>query len=213
MREKLLERGPDALADYELLEMLLFFAQPKGDTKPLAKALINKHGTFANVLAASQLELMKSRGVGEHSVAALKLVEAAAIRMLQARAADGPILNNMERLTDYLTAAMARQRVEHFRVLFLDQKNRLIGDELQARGTVNTTPVYPREIMKRALELHSTAVILAHNHPSGDPTPSEADLSMTAEISDALRLVDIRLHDHIIVGKGRIFSFRRQGVL
>jgi DNA repair protein RadC len=213
MREKLLTRGPDALADYELLEMLLYFAMPKGDTKPLAKALINRFGSFAGVLAAPQQTLLETRGLGPHSVAALKLVQAAAIRMSRAEVMERPVLNNWDRLIDYLHAVMAREKIEQFRVLFLDPKNRLIADEAQARGTVNHTPVYPREVVKRALELHATALILVHNHPSGDPTPSRADIEMTREIRQAAAVLSITLHDHLIVGNGRFLSFRQEGLL
>jgi DNA repair protein RadC len=213
MREKLLERGPDALADYELLEMLLFFAFKTGDTKPLAKALINRYGSFAAVLAAPQRELLATRGLGPHSVSAIKLVQAAALRMAKAEVMERPVLNNWDRLMDYLTAALAREKIEQFRVLFLDPKNRLIADEAQARGTVNHTPVYPREVVKRALELHATALILVHNHPSGDPTPSRADVEMTAEVKKAAAVLSVVLHDHVIVGNGRWLSFRREGLL
>lgn len=213
MREKLLSRGPDALADYELLEMLLFFAMPKGDTKPLAKSLINRFGSFALVLAAPQRELSETRGLGPHAVAALKLVQASALRMQRAEVMDTPVLNNWDRLMAYLTAAIARERTEQFRVLFLDTRNRLIADEAQARGTVNHTPVYPREVVKRALELHATALILVHNHPSGDPTPSVADREMTREIKVAAATLSITVHDHIVVGNGKWFSFRREGLL
>ncbi len=213
MRERLLDRGPDSLADYEMLEMLLFFAFKTGDTKPLAKALINRYGSFAAVLAAPQRELLETRGLGPHSVAAIKLVQAAALRLARAEVIDRPVLNNWERLTDYLSAALSRERVEQFRVLFLDPKNRLIADEAQARGTVNHTPVYPREVVKRALELHATALILVHNHPSGDPTPSRADVEMTAEVKSAAGVLGIVLHDHLILGNGRWTSFRREGLL
>lgn len=213
MRDKLLSRGPDALADYELLEMLLFFAMPKGDTKPLAKALINRYGSFANVLAARQEELMATRGLGPHSVSAIKLVQASALRMARAELLDRPVLNKWDALIDYLTMAMARENIEQFRVLFLDSKNRLIADEAQAKGTVNHTPVYPREVVKRALDLHATALILVHNHPSGDPTPSRADIEMTQEIRRAGELLSIVVHDHVIIGRGRHLSFRREGLL
>lgn len=213
MREKLLLRGADALADYELLEMLLFFAFKKGDTKPLAKTLINQFGSFAAVLAAPQRELMATRGLGPHSVAALKLVQASALRLARAEVMQRPILNNWDRLMDYLNAVLARERIEQFRVLFLDPRNRLIADEAQARGTVNHTPVYPREVVKRALELHATALVLVHNHPSGDPSPSRDDIEMTREVRDAGRILSIVLHDHIIVGNGRWLSFRREGLL
>ncbi|WP_407927928.1 RadC family protein [Belnapia arida] len=213
MREKLLERGAEALADYELLEMLLFFAMPKGDTKPLAKALINRFGSFGAVLAAPQDQLMATRGLGPHSVAALKLVQASSLRLARAEEMDRPILNNWERLIGYLTAVLAEEKIEQFRILFLDTRNRLIADEAQARGTVNHTPVYPREVVKRALELHATALILVHNHPSGDPTPSREDVAMTAEVKAAVGVLGIALHDHLIIGRGRHLSFRREGLL
>jgi len=213
MRERLLHRGPDSLADYEMLEMLLFFAFKTGDTKPLAKALINRYGSFANVLAAPQRELLETRGLGPHSVAALKLVQAAALRLARAEVMERPVLNNWDRLMDYLTAALARERIEQFRVLFLDTRNRLIADEAQARGTVNHTPVYPREVVRRALELQATALIMVHNHPSGDPTPSRADLEMTAEVKAAAQVLGIVLHDHLIIGNGRHMSLRREGLL
>jgi DNA repair protein RadC len=213
MREKLLERGPGALADYELLEMLLFFAFKKGDTKPLAKRLINRYGSFAGVLTAPQQELLATPGLGEHSVSAIKLVQDAALRLAKAEVMDQPVLKSWDLLMDYLNAAIAREKIEQFRILFLDSKNRLIADEAQARGTVNHTPVYPREVIKRALELHATALILVHNHPSGDPTPSRADVEMTAEIKAAGAVLSVVVHDHIIIGNGRHLSFRREGLL
>jgi len=213
MREKLLERGPDALADYELLEMLLFFAMPKGDTKPLAKALINRFGSFASVLAAPQQALLDTRGLGIHSVSALRLVQAAALRLARAEVMERPVLNTWDRLIEYLTAAMAREKTEVFRVLYLDSKNRLIADEAQARGTVNHTPVYPREVVKRALELHATALILCHNHPSGDPSPSRSDIEMTRMVKEAAAVLSVTLHDHLIIGNGRWLSFRSEGLL
>ena len=213
MRDRLLDRGPDSLADYEMLEMLLFFAFKTGDTKPLAKSLINRYGSFAAVLSAPVPQLLGTRGLGPHSVAALKLVQASALRLARAEAAEKPVLNNWDRLMDYLHAVMARERVEQFRILFLDTKNRLLADEPQARGTVNHTPVYPREVVKRALELHATALLLVHNHPSGDPTPSREDVAMTAEVKKAAGVLSIVVHDHVIIGNGRVFSFRREGIL
>ncbi len=213
MRDRLLDRGPDSLADYELLEMLLFFVQPKGDTKPLAKRLINQFGSYANTLAATPLDLMEVRGVGRHTVAALKLVHGAAIRLARAELKDQPVIGNWDQLMAYLSAAMAREPIEHFRILFLDTKNRLIADELQGKGTINHTPVYPREVARRALELHAAALILAHNHPSGDPTPSVADLDMTMEMQRMLKSLGIALHDHIIVGNGRWTSLQKEGFL
>jgi DNA repair protein RadC len=213
MRDKLLSRGPDALADYELLEMLLFYAMPKGDTKPLAKALINRFGSFAAVLTAPQKELFAISGLAEFGVSALKLVQASALRLVKAELADRPILNNWDRLMDYLNAVLARERIEQFRVLFLDGKNRLLGDELLGRGTVNHTPVYPREVLKRALELNASAIILVHNHPSGDPLPSDDDIAITQEIKAATGVLQIALHDHVIIGNGRWFSLRGHGLL
>ncbi|MBC7431529.1 MAG: DNA repair protein RadC [Rubritepida sp.] len=213
MREKLLFRGPEALADYEVLEMLLFAAFRTGDTKPLAKTLINRYGSFAQVLAARPDELVNAPDLGMQVASAIKLVQAAALRMLRAEVLEQPVLNKWDLLMEYLTAALSREKVEQFRVLFLDSRNRLIADEAQARGTVNHTPVYPREVVKRALELHATALILVHNHPSGDPTPSRADIEMTAAIRDAAAVLDIVLHDHIILGNGRTTSFRRDGLM
>ncbi len=213
MRDKLLERGPDALADYELLEILLFFAQPKGDTKPLAKGLINRFGSYAGVLTAAQRDLFAIPGIGKHSVSAIKLVDASAKRLARAEVIDRPVLNNWDRLLEYLHTVLAREKIEQFRVLFLDNKNRLLADEAQARGTVNHTPVYPREVVKRALELHATALILVHNHPSGDPTPSRDDIEMTQEVKLAAQALSIVLHDHLIVGNGSWTSLRQEGLL
>ena len=213
MRQRVLAHGASTLADYELLEMLLFFAFKTGDTKPLAKSLINRFGSFAALLSAPTEHLLTNAGLGPHSVVALKLVQDAAIRLARAEVMDKPVLNNWDRLMDYLTAMLAREKIEQFRILFLDPRNRLIADEAQARGTVDHTPVYPREVVKRALELHATAIILVHNHPSGDPTPSRADIEMTAEIKEAARVLGVVLHDHVIVGNGRWLSFRREGLL
>ncbi len=213
MRDKVRDRGTEALADYELLEMLLFLAFKAGDTKPLAKALINRFGSFAAVLAASYKQQMEVPGLGVHSVTALQIVRAAAIRMALAEVREQPILNSPDKLTAYLNIVLAREKVEQFRVLFLNSRNSLIADEMQGRGTVDHTPVYPREIVKRALELHATAIILVHNHPSGDPSPSAEDVAMTREIREAGRLLSVELHDHVIVGNGRSFSFRELGLL
>jgi DNA repair protein RadC len=213
MRARVIEHGAGTLADYELLEMLLFFAFKTGDTKPLAKSLINHYGSFAALLSAPAEHLLHDGGLGPHSVVALKLVQEAAIRLARAELAERPVVNNWEKLIDYLTAVLAREKTEQFRILFLDTRNRLIADEAQARGTVDHTPVYPREVVKRALELHATAIILVHNHPSGDPSPSRADLEMTAEIRDAARVLGVVVHDHVIIGNGRWLSFRREGLL
>jgi DNA repair protein RadC len=213
MRQKLIEAGPAAMLDHELLEMVLFLALPRRDTKPIAKALLARFGDFAGAISAPAQELREIDGFGEAGIAALRTVQAAALRLSQAELREAPLLNNWSRLEAYLTAAMAREAIEQFRVLFLDTKNRLIADEAQARGTVNHTPVYPREVVKRALELHATALILVHNHPSGDPTPSRADIEMTAEVKRAAEVLGIALHDHLIVGRGSVLSFRREGLL
>ncbi|WP_458097569.1 RadC family protein [Roseomonas sp. WA12] len=213
LRDKLLRAGPDALADYELLEMLLFLALPRVDTKPHAKRLMARFGTFARTVTAPEPELRAVEGIGDAAIAALRLARAAALRLLAEEAREQPILGDGERLLAYLTAALAHERVEGFRVLFLDSRNRLLADEAQSRGTVNHTPVYPREVVKRALELGATAIILVHNHPSGDPTPSTADIGMTTEMRRAADTLGIALHDHIIIGNGRHLSFRREGLL
>jgi len=213
MRARLLTAGPDALADHEMLEMVLFLALPRRDTKPIARALLARFGSFANTIAAPRPDLLAVDGLGEAGVSALKVVQAAALRLARAEVLHRPVLNNWERLMDYLNAALARERVEQFHILFLDNKNRLLADEAQTRGTVNHTPVYPREVVKRALELHATAIILVHNHPSGDPTPSREDIDMTRDIRGAAQMLGVVVHDHIIVGNGRWLSFRKQGLL
>nr|WP_236033588.1 DNA repair protein RadC [Belnapia mucosa] len=213
MRQRLLTAGPEALADYELLEMVLFLALPRQDTKPIARALIARFGSFANAIAAPVVELRQVEGVKDAVCAALKTVQAAALRLARAELVDRPLLNSWDRLVDYLTASLARARIEEVHVLFLDTRNRLLADEVQGRGTVNHTPVYPREVVKRALELQATALILVHNHPSGDPTPSRADIEMTAEIKAAAAVFGIAVHDHLIIGHGRQLSFRREGLL
>jgi DNA repair protein RadC len=213
MRQKLMEAGPAAILDHELLEMVLYIAQPRGDTKATARAMLARFGSFADAITAPAVELKQINGLGEVSIAALRIVQAAATRLAAAGVRDMPLLNNWTRLEDYLTTVLAHERIEQFRVLFLDTKNRLIADEAQARGTVNHTPVYPREVVKRALELHATAIILVHNHPSGDPTPSRADIEMTAEVRQAATVLGIALHDHLIIGRGVTLSFRREGLL
>ena len=213
MRARLLSAGPDALADHEMLEMILFLALPRRDTKPIARALMTRFGSFAAAIAAPLQDLRGTEGLGEAGVAALKAVQAAALRLVRAEVMNRPVLDNWDRLMDYLNAVLARERIEQFRVLFLDNRNRLVADEAQARGTVNHTPVYPREVVKRALELQATALILVHNHPSGDPTPSSADLKMTQEVKRAAEALSLLLHDHVVIGNGRWLSFREAGLL
>ena len=213
MRHKLLTAGAAALADYELLEMVLFLALPRRDTKPIAKALLERFSSFANTIAAPLNDLVAVEGLGEAGAAALKTVQAAAQRLVRGELVERPVLANWDALIAYLTAVMAREPVEQFRVLFLDTRNRLLADEAQSRGTVNHTPVYPREVVKRALELQATAIILVHNHPSGDPTPSRDDIAVTRDVAAAARALSIVLHDHIIIGNGAWTSFRRDRLL
>ena len=213
LRARLLTAGPDSVADHELLELVLFLALPRRDTKPIARVLLARFGSFANIIAAPLAELRGVDGMGEAGAAALKTVHAAALRLMRAELASGPVLSNWDHLMGYLTAVLARERVEQFRILFLDNRNRLLADEVQARGTVNHTPVYPREVAKRALDLHAVALILVHNHPSGDPTPSRADIEMTREVTAALATLGVAVHDHIIVGAGTPLSFRQQGLI
>lgn len=208
LRTRFLEGGADALADYELLELLLFLAQPRIDTKPLAKALIARFGTFANAIAAEPAALMDVEGVGETTVAALKTVQAAAIRLAREDATGRHALSSWDKVLAYCRTALAHETTERFHVLFLDAKNALIRAEAQGKGTIDHTPVYPREVVKRALELGATALVLVHNHPSGDPTPSSSDIAMTKTIVDVAKPLGIAVHDHIIVGRNGHASFK-----
>ena len=204
-RERLRERfhgaGPEALSDYELLEMALFPALPRRDTKPLAKALLKKFGSFAEVVHAPAARLREVEGIGEASVNQIKLLAAAAARVAKGEIKRSIALSSWNDVIDYIRTGMAFAEREQFRLLFLDKRNQLISDEVQQTGTVDHTPVYPREVIKRALELSATALILVHNHPSGDPTPSQADIQMTKAIVDIAAPLGISVHDHIIVGK------------
>jgi len=213
LRTRFLKGGADAMPDYELLELALFAAVPRRDTKPLAKALLARFGSFAEVIAAPAARLMEIKGVGERVVQQLKIVEAAAHRSAKTQVINRPALSSWTALLDYCTAAMARVTNEEFRVLFLDRKNVLIVDEVQNRGTVDHTPVYPREIVKRALELSASSIILVHNHPSGDPTPSKADIAMTREVVTAAKTLGIAVHDHLVIGRGGHASFKSLGLL
>ena len=213
LSHKLLTRGTDALSDYELLAILLGASSNTNDIMQLAKSLISRYGSFARVLTAPTEELITDTNIGHYPGSIMKVVYAAALRLMQAEVMEQPVLNNWDRLIGYLTAVLSRERNEQFRVLFLDSKNRLLADEAQARGTVNRTPVYPREVVKRALALDATALILVHNHPSGDPTPSQADIDMTGSVKKAAASVEIVVHDHLIVGNGTWTSFRRAGLL
>ena len=213
LRERFLGGGPTALADYELLELLLSQAQPRGDVKPTAKALLRRFGSFGSVIAASPAALSEIDGMGDASIVALKAVQAAALLMQKQDIIQKPVLSSWKSVLDYCHSAMAHEPIEQFRLLFLDGKNALIADEKQSQGTVNHTPVYVREVAKRALTLDASAVIMAHNHPTGDPSPSRDDIEMTKAVKIALEKIGIQLHDHIIVGRKGHVSLRSLGYL
>ncbi|MCC6007156.1 MAG: DNA repair protein RadC [Rhodobacteraceae bacterium] len=213
LRARFMAGGGAAMPDYEMLELVLFRAIPRRDVKPLAKRLIATFGDFNRVLAAPPSALARVQGVGDTVVQELKIVAAAAQRMARARVMDRPVISSWQALLDYCHTAMAHRETEQFRILFLDRKNVLIADEEQASGTVDHVPVYPREVVRRALELNASALILVHNHPSGDPTPSAADISMTDAIRDAAQALGITIHDHLVIGQSREVSFRSEGLL
>ena len=213
LRQRFREGGADALPDYEMLELLLFRAIPRRDVKPLARALLDTFGDFNAVVSAPERRLSAVAGVGESVITELKLVEAAAHRLARSRVLQRPVVSSWDALLSYCQTTMAHRETEQFRILFLDRKNVLIADEAQARGTVDHVPVYPREVVKRALELNASALILVHNHPSGDPTPSGADIEMTEQIRIAAEALGITLHDHLVIGRSRELSFRAEGLL
>jgi DNA repair protein RadC len=213
LRQRFVESGPSAVADHELLELVLFRAVPQRDVTALAKRLVAAFGDFAGTVSASPARLAGVRGVGPAVIRELKLVEAAAHRLARARIINRPALSSWPALMEYCKTVMAHRETEQFRILFLDRRNVLIADEEQGRGTVDHVPVYPREVVKRALELNASAIILVHNHPSGDPTPSTSDIDMTRRVDHALKAVGIVLHDHVIVGREHDTSFRSQGLL
>jgi DNA repair protein RadC len=208
LRERFREAGADALSDYELLELVLFRALLRRDVKPIAKDLIAKFGSFPEVISAPAARLAEVKGLGAATITELKVLHAAATRLARGQVRKRPILSSWSNVIDYCRTTMAFAEKEQFRVLFLDKRNQLIIDELQQTGTVDHTPVYPREVVKRALELSATALILVHNHPSGDPTPSHADIQMTQTIIEVARPLGIAVHDHIIVGRDGHFSFK-----
>ncbi len=208
LRQRFREGGADALPDYELLELVLFRAIPRRDTKPIAKTLIKEFGSFAEVIHAPEQRLLEVSGIGQSAITEFKLIRAAALRLMQGDIMDRPILGSWSALLKYCHAAMGFEAREQFRIIFLDKANRIIADEVQQEGTVDHTPVYVREIVKRTLELSATAIILVHNHPSGDPTPSRADIDMTKQIITATKNLGIVVHDHIIIGKNGHASFK-----
>lgn len=213
LRQRFVQGGAEALPDYELLELILFMAIPRRDVKPIAKDLVARFGNLAGVLNASLAELQSVKGVSETTAVTLKSIQAGAFRLLKQEVMNRPVLNNWQRLVDYCTATMAHEKVEQFRVLFMNRKNELIADEIQQRGTVDHTPAYPREIIKRALDFGATAVVLVHNHPSGDPTPSEDDIDLTMAIMAAAEPFRILVHDHLVVSRGGVTSMKSAGMI
>lgn len=213
LRDRFMEGGASAMPDYELLELVLFRAIPRQDVKPLARRLMDRFRDFNRVITAPPERLAEVKGAGPAVITELKIIEAAAQRMARARVMQQPVISSWDALLDYCHTAMAHRETEQFRVLYLDRKNVLIADEEQARGTVDHVPVYPREVAKRALELNASALILVHNHPSGDPTPSASDIAVTGQISAALDALGLVLHDHLIIGASEDLSFRSEGLL
>ncbi len=213
LRGRFLQSGPDSLQDYELLELILFSAIPRRDIKPLAKSLLTAFGSLWGVVNAPATRLQNQFKLGDTGIALLKAIAATSLRMSRQQILHRPVLGSWQGLIDYCQAAMAHESVEQFRLLFLDRQNTLIADEVQQRGTVDHTPVYPREVIKRALELGATALIMVHNHPGGDPTPSRPDIEMTRQIIKAAETVGLIVHDHLIIGRGRHASFKSMGLI
>ncbi|MGR3761209.1 RadC family protein [Roseobacteraceae bacterium NS-SX3] len=213
LRERFMQGGAAAIPDYELLELVLFRSIPRRDVKPLARELLDTFGDFNSVISAPPERLSQVKGIGATVVTDLKILEAAAHRMARARVLRRQVISGWDALLDYCHTTMAHRETEQFRILFLDRKNALIADEEQARGTVDHVPVYPREVAKRALELNASALILVHNHPSGDPTSSDSDIAVTRQIDDALKALGLVLHDHLIIGRSQELSFRAHGLL
>jgi DNA repair protein RadC len=213
LRARFMAGGPDAMPDYELLELVLFRAIPRRDVKPLAHELMTVFGDFNRVVSAAEDRLRNVKGVGDAVVIELKLMEAAAQRLARSRVMQRHVISSWDAVLDYCHTTMAHLETEQFRVLYLDRKNTLIADEEQAKGTVDHVPVYPREVAKRALELNASALILVHNHPSGDPTPSQSDIDMTLQIEAALGAIGVTIHDHLIIGKSNELSFKSEGLI
>ena len=213
LRQRFLRDMGRSMDDCELLELVLTQALPRSDVKPLAKELINKFGDFGSAIAADVESLKKISGLGEAALVAIKLNGTGALRLLKQEIFNSHVISGWDKLLDYCQAAMGREKIEQFRLLFLDKKNTLIADEIQQQGTIDHTPLYTREVIKRALELHATSIIMVHNHPSGDPTPSRNDITMTRQIKDAGSKLGISLHDHIIIGHGSYISFKSKGLI
>ena len=213
LRNRFLMAGLEGVADYELLELILFAAFPRGDIKPLAKTLLKEFESFSGVLNADPIELKRIKGMGDSGVSALKVIKAAAQKLLQEKAKEGALQTTLPQVIEYCRVAMSGLKHEQLRLLFLDRKNKIIKDEVQQEGSVDHTPVYTREVIKRALELGASGLIIVHNHPSGDPTPSQADIRVTRDIQLAAERLDIQVHDHIIIAKDSHISFRSKGLL
>lgn len=213
LRTKLIKRGADALEDYELLETLLFAFIPRRDVKPVAKALLTRFGSLSAIMAAPPADLIKISGVGDTVAAYLKATQEIGLRASRETIKTRPVISSWTALLAYVRSQLQHEKREQFRVLFLDRKNQLMADEMLGQGTVDHAPVYPREIARRALELSASALILVHNHPSGDATPSRADIDMTRQIIDALLPLDITVHDHLIAASGGVTSFKSEGLI
>ena len=213
LRERMLRGGAEALADYEVLEYLLFAAIRQGDTKPLAKALIARFGSLAGVLNADPAALQRVKGLGRTSAAALKAVAIASRRMTRSAVADKPVLGSWQALIDYLTTDMAHLTVERVRVLYLDARNRLIDDHHASEGSIDEAAIHPREVIRKAMDVGASALILVHNHPSGNPEPSRADIQITQRIAEAGRLLGVTVHDHVIIGREGHVSLRAKGLI
>ena len=213
LRERFAKAGADGLAEYELMELLLFRAIPRRDVKPLSKDLITRFGSFGAALSADPARLSEVPGISEAVISEFKIVQAAALNLAQAKIMDRPAISSWSALIEYCNASMAYNPTEQFRIFFLDRKNVLIADEIQQQGTIDHTPVYPREVVKRALELGASSIILVHNHPSGDPTPSQADIDMTKKIVESAKPLGVSVHDHLVIGKGNHVSFKSLGLI
>jgi DNA repair protein RadC len=202
-----------SIPDYEILEIVLFSAFQRRDVKPLAKKLLNKYGGFSGLISCDVNELLNDEDLNISAICQLKAINESSLRNLKEKAEEKPVIQSWKALLDYCRSAMGNSKKEEFRILFLNQKHRLIADEVQQRGTIDQTPVYPREVVKRALELGAASLILCHNHPSGDPSPSKADIEITEQIENALNSIEIKLHDHLIIAKNRHYSFAENGLI
>ena len=213
LRKKLLDYGDEVFEDYELLELLLTIIIPRKDVKPLAKELLKKFGSFSNVINASPYELKEINGIGDFAVAGFKIIKASTTKILKDKVEEDTIISNWPELINYCQANIGNKKTEEFHVLYLNTKYHLIKDETHSTGTINTSSVYPREILKKVLDLGASSIIIVHNHPTGDTTPSNADINITKKIQNVLKTIDVPLHDHLIVGKGNCFSFKSFGIL